>query len=152
MHNIWLTASPFSHIFGSSVGKSICPECRVSWVQIPPEATHFFFFHLPKVSFFLSLISVLSCIVHDAIYTFCISKIIHVHLDLTLVWNDRKCFYLAYNCLFCVCQISVHCFIIDNHVLTLWHCDIKLYTIFIYKVISYMWKYWGFAVHRVLMN
>ena len=24
------------------------------WVRIPPEATHFFIFHLPQVSFFLS--------------------------------------------------------------------------------------------------
>ena len=35
----------------------------MSWVRIPPEATHFFIFHLPQVSFFLSLISVLSCII-----------------------------------------------------------------------------------------
>ena len=26
----------------------------MSWVQIPPEATHFSFFHLPQVSFILS--------------------------------------------------------------------------------------------------
>ena len=30
-------------------------------VQIPPEATHFSFFHLPQVSFFLSFHLTLSC-------------------------------------------------------------------------------------------
>ena len=45
-----------SHLgcLGSSVGKSICLECRVLWVQIPPEATHFSFFHLSQVPVFLS--------------------------------------------------------------------------------------------------
>ena len=47
---------------GSSVDKSICPKCRVSWVQIPPEATHFHFFIASGVltfffSFFLSSVN-----------------------------------------------------------------------------------------------
>ena len=28
---------------GSSAGRALCLECRVSWVRIPPEAAHFFF-------------------------------------------------------------------------------------------------------------
>ena len=63
---------------------------------------------------------------------------IHVHHDLrkmfiTLVWNDQQSlalalFYLHHfhiivlPVLFCVCQISIHCFIFElqyNHVLTL---------------------------------
>ena len=51
----------------------------------------------------------------------CILKVIHVHLDLaiTLVWNDQQSFYLydfhilILPILFCVCQISIHCFIIE---------------------------------------
>ena len=60
-------------------------------------------------------------------------KVIHVHLVLrkmfiTLVWNDQQSFHLYHfhiiilPVLFCVCQISIHCFIIElqyNHVLTL---------------------------------
>ena len=42
--------------------KSIYPECRVSWVQIPPEATHFSFFHLPQMPVFLFFHLMLSCI------------------------------------------------------------------------------------------
>ena len=27
---------------GSSVGRALCLEYRVSWVRVPPEAAHFF--------------------------------------------------------------------------------------------------------------
>ena len=59
-------------------------------------------------------------------------KVIHVHHDLTqmfitLVWNDQQPFsctiiIIILPILFCVYQISIHCFIIElqyNHVLTL---------------------------------
>ena len=53
-----------------------------------------------------------------------IVKVIHVHLVLrkTLVWKDQQSFYLILPIFICVCQISIHCFIIElqyNHVLTL---------------------------------
>ena len=59
---------------GSSVGRSICPECRVSWVQIPPEATHFHFFIASGVclsfflSFFLSISSVIMYILRFSVW------------------------------------------------------------------------------------
>ena len=66
---------------------------------------------------------------------------IHVHLDLrkmftTLVWNDQHSFYLHYFhiIIFCVCQISIHCFIIEiqyNHVSILWYLTIHYST---YKI------------------
>ena len=28
---------------GSSVGRALCLDCRVSWVRVPPRAAHFFF-------------------------------------------------------------------------------------------------------------
>ena len=83
-------------------------------------------------------------------------KIIHVHHDLRkmfiLDWNDQQSFYLHHfhiiilSILFCVCQISIHCFIIElqyNHVLIIINLrilNIKLYTILssshhIFKVI-----------------
>ena len=51
-------------------------------------------------------------------------KVIHIHLVLrkmfiTLVWNDQQSFYLYHfhtiilPVLFRVCQISIHCFIIE---------------------------------------
>ena len=60
-------------------------------------------------------------------------KVIHIHHDLrkmfiTLVWNDKQSFHLHHfhiivlPILFCVCQISIHYFIIEleyNYVLTL---------------------------------
>ena len=36
--------------------------------------------------------------------------IIHVHV--TLIWNDQPV-PLSYNYLFCVCKISIHCFVIE---------------------------------------
>ena len=51
MYNLYCTCS--------SDGKSICPECRVSWVQILPEATHFSFASGVCLSFFLSISSVI---------------------------------------------------------------------------------------------
>ena len=54
---------------GSSVGKSIYLECRVSWIQIPPDATHFSFFHcLRCLSFFLSFFHLKSSYIHTYTY------------------------------------------------------------------------------------
>ena len=63
-------------------------------------------------------------------FIFILNNYIHVHHDLkkmfiTLVWNDQHSFYKHHFhiiILFCVCQISIHCFIIElqcNHELTL---------------------------------
>ena len=70
---------------GSSVGKSICLDCRVLWVQIPPDATHFHFFICRRcLSFFLSFH--LKC--HHLYFNDCIfssSIILLVKLGLTIV-------------------------------------------------------------------
>ena len=66
-------------------------------------------------------------------FIFILNIFIHVHHNLKkmfiiLVWNDQQSFYkhhfhiIILPILFCVCQISIHCFIIElhyNHVLTL---------------------------------
>ena len=84
----------------SSVDKSICPKCRVSWVQIPPEATHFHFFIASGVltfffSFFLSF-HLKSYHVLDITYT------PHYHHSSTMMWCTCS------GCWFISLQVTVH--------------------------------------------
>ena len=67
---------------GSSDGKSICLECIVSWVQIPPEATHFHFFIASGVC----LPSFLSFISSVIMYIFLLA----VKFQLHLLWRPRS--------------------------------------------------------------
>ena len=81
---------PARGCLGSSVGKSICPECRVSWVQIPPEATHFSFFHLPQVSVFLSYFLSISSVVMHIIFTLSRNSLCNIFTEsLTRTLKDQ---------------------------------------------------------------
>ena len=42
VHTSKLPHAPCYMYMGSSVGRALCLEYRVSWVRVPPEAAHFF--------------------------------------------------------------------------------------------------------------
>ena len=81
---------------------------NMSWVQIPPEATHFSFFHLPQVPVFLSFHLKSSCKCHQ-ITCSCTSKnmyiyikyYVHVHVhvqQLTCTFaSNTTCMYMCIN-------------------------------------------------------
>ena len=72
---------------GSSLGRALCIDCRVSWVRVPPRAAHFFF----EKSVVLGVVELF------ALHLCCLSP----HYDLyTCICTNRKpvthCFFVAY--------------------------------------------------------
>ena len=70
---------------GSSVGRALCLECRVSWVRVPPEAAHFF---LGKVT----ALGVLCCF---ALFV-CLNLLASFFLPCTCMYLQQIMFMLRY--------------------------------------------------------
>ena len=128
--DVWFEPSQLGCL-GSSVGKSICPECRVSWVQMPPEAIHFSFIHLPQVPVFLSFfLSFFLCISNHHVYCSELWDSSMAHSKLIVLFGD---YYLLRMC------VHVHC----TYITCIMSCDVPCtYTyvhVFNYMYILYLY-------------
>ena len=108
--------------------KSICPECRVSWVQIPPEATHFHFFIASGVflSFFLSISSVImhKHNVQNTMYMYMHKHNVHVHLQTQCTCTCTNTMYMhkhnvhvhAQTQCICTCTNTMYMYILKHNI------------------------------------
>ena len=75
---------------GSSVGRALCLEYRVSWVRVSPEAAHFF---LGKVT----ALGVLCCFALFVCLTLLASLFLPSHLSFKNMYICRLCMYTLIN-------------------------------------------------------